>query len=62
MYILKFPDINCDKPDILFEELVEGCQTLCPMGNILPCPFNEDIPCDEITTENWKKVFYEVKE
>lgn len=62
MYILKFKDIDCDKPDMLFEELVRGCHTLCPMGGSLPCPFDADIPCDEITTEDWKKVFYEVKE
>lgn len=61
MYILKFPDIDCDKPDMLFEELVEGCHTLCPMGNILPCPFN-DKNCNTITKEDWMNIFQEVKE
>lgn len=62
MYILKFPSIDCSSSDMFFKELVERCQTLCPMGSILPCPFDDDIPCDEITVEDWKNVFQEVKE
>ena len=62
MYIIKFPSIDCSNLDMFFKELAERCQTLCPMGGILPCPFDNSIPCDEITVEHWKNVFQEVKE
>lgn len=61
MYILKFPDIDCSVPDIFFKELAERCHTLCPM-DIFPCPYDTKIPCENITAEDWKKVFQEVKE
>lgn len=48
--------------ELLCEKLAERCHTLCPMGSVLPCPFDDNILCDEITVEDWKNVFREVKE
>lgn len=65
MYILKFPyfeELNdCNNADMFFKELAERCHTLCPIG-ILPCPHDTKISCEDITVEDWKNVFQEVKE
>lgn len=65
MYILKFPyfeELNdCNNVDMFFKELAERCHTLCPIG-ILPCPHDDKFSCEDITVEDWKNVFQEVKE
>lgn len=70
MYALNFKSLDKNKLDkIIIQQLTENCHRnavdyygCCPVGYILPCPFNSSLSCKYITAEDWKNIFREVKE
>lgn len=70
MYALNFKSLDKNKLDKIIQHLTENCHynaldnfnCWCPIGSILPCPHDDKISCEDITAEDWKNIFREVKE
>lgn len=70
MYILKFKDLDGLDINKMFKNLENSClrcyldshHGICPVGYILPCPFDKIETCGDITIKEWKEVLQEVKE
>ena len=68
MYSLNFKSLDKNKLDKIIQRLTEDCHynalddfnCWCPIGSILPCPFDNVISCKYITVEDWKNIFREV--